>query len=97
MKRTLKPVFHSIGSRVETGWFQAMGQLDSTCTAPPWCAASPRSTRARVVAVQVYKLNVKAKFENRNITSQVQGLQPGAFELWVVNWSQLVQPHLVRV
>jgi hypothetical protein len=32
----LKPVFHFIGSRVETGRrFQAVGPLDSTCTAPP--------------------------------------------------------------
>jgi hypothetical protein len=29
-------VFHFMGSRVETRRFQAMGQLDSTCTAPPW-------------------------------------------------------------
>jgi hypothetical protein len=31
----LKPVTHFIVSRVETRRFQAMGQLDSTCTAPP--------------------------------------------------------------
>jgi hypothetical protein len=32
----LKAGFHFIGStRVETGRFQAMGQLDSSCTAPP--------------------------------------------------------------
>jgi hypothetical protein len=31
----LKPGFHLIGSMVETRRFQAMGQLDSTCTAPP--------------------------------------------------------------
>ena len=31
----LKPVFHLIGSRVETGCFQAMDELDSTCTAQP--------------------------------------------------------------
>jgi hypothetical protein len=37
-KQTLKPVSHRIhwkSSRVETGRFQAMGQLDSTCTAAP--------------------------------------------------------------
>ena len=33
--KVLKPISHLIGSRLETGWFQAMGQLDSTCTAPP--------------------------------------------------------------
>jgi hypothetical protein len=33
--QTLKPVFHFIGSRLETRRFQAMGQLDSTFTAPP--------------------------------------------------------------
>jgi hypothetical protein len=34
-KHTLRPVYHLIGWRVETRRFQAMGQLDSTCTAPP--------------------------------------------------------------
>jgi hypothetical protein len=33
-KQTLKPGFHLIGSRVETGRFQAMGQLHSPCTPP---------------------------------------------------------------
>jgi hypothetical protein len=31
----LKPVSHLIGLRVETRRFQAMGKLDSPCTAPP--------------------------------------------------------------
>jgi hypothetical protein len=31
----LKPVSHLIGSKVETRRFQAIGQLHSTCTAPP--------------------------------------------------------------
>jgi hypothetical protein len=34
-KQILKPGNHLIGSRVETRRFQAMGQLYSTCTAPP--------------------------------------------------------------
>jgi hypothetical protein len=34
-ERILKPVSHCIGSMVETGCFQARGQLNSTCTAPP--------------------------------------------------------------
>jgi hypothetical protein len=35
-KHMLKPGYHIKGSRVETRCFQAMGQLHSTCTAPPW-------------------------------------------------------------
>jgi hypothetical protein len=40
--KSLTPVFHLMGSRVETGRFQAVGELDSTCTAPLPC---PRGTR----------------------------------------------------
>jgi hypothetical protein len=32
----LKPGYHISGSRVKTRRFQARGQLNSTCTAPPW-------------------------------------------------------------
>jgi hypothetical protein len=39
--QTLKPVFHFVGSRLETRRFQAMGQLDSRI-----CAAPPRRRRA---------------------------------------------------
>jgi hypothetical protein len=38
----LKPGFHFIGGRVETGRFQAVGQLDSTRTAPPRWGPTPR-------------------------------------------------------
>jgi hypothetical protein len=38
-KQTLKPGYHISGSRVETGRFQAVGRLHSTCTAPPWRSA----------------------------------------------------------
>jgi hypothetical protein len=34
-RQNLKPGYYLIGSRFEAGSFQAMGQLDSTCTAPP--------------------------------------------------------------
>jgi hypothetical protein len=34
-KHILKPVFHFIGSRVETRRLSAMGQGESACTAPP--------------------------------------------------------------
>jgi hypothetical protein len=34
-RKTLKPEYHFSGSRFETGRFQAMGQLRSTCTPPP--------------------------------------------------------------
>jgi hypothetical protein len=34
-RRGSKPVFlHFIGSRVETGWFPAVGQMHSSCAAP---------------------------------------------------------------
>jgi hypothetical protein len=41
-KHNFKPLFlkHLIGSRVETRRFRAMGQLNSTCTVPPWAQTS---------------------------------------------------------
>jgi hypothetical protein len=50
-KQTLKPVFHFTGSRVETGRFQAMSQLDSSCTAPP---SSSRSWMNLVLTVPIF-------------------------------------------
>jgi hypothetical protein len=46
----LKPVSHLIGSRVETRRFQAMGQLDSTCTAPPGRTSRGSAARRRGTA-----------------------------------------------
>jgi hypothetical protein len=33
-RQTLKPGYHFVGSRVETGRIQGMGQVDSTCVQP---------------------------------------------------------------
>jgi hypothetical protein len=34
-RQTLKPGYHLIGNHLKPGVFKLMGQLDSTCTAPP--------------------------------------------------------------
>jgi hypothetical protein len=64
--QTLKPGFHLIGARVETRRFQAaMGQLDSTCTAPPWessCRGRRRASQAVAVQVEFEKANFETSF-----------------------------------
>jgi hypothetical protein len=34
-RQTLKPGYYLIGNHLKPGAFKLMGQLDSTCTAPP--------------------------------------------------------------
>ena len=46
-RHILKPVFHLIGSRVETRRLSGMGQGESTCTAPPQRGPAPRLPRAK--------------------------------------------------
>jgi hypothetical protein len=90
--QTLKPVSHLVGSRVETGRFQAQGKLNSTtCTVPPCCgtpSSSPRSKR--------YKLtHLKGNFETGFSLYRLKGLKPGAFKLFV-NWIQQLQTRRFR-
>jgi hypothetical protein len=69
-----------IGSRVETGRFQAMGQpVDSTCTAPP-CTRPPCRTPAP--GCKRCKLtHLKANFETRISLDRLKGcMKPGAFQ-----------------
>jgi hypothetical protein len=65
---TLKPGFHVMGSRVETRPFQAMVQVNSTCTAPPYGAPtlvnavvpSPGPARARAAAAATTRASPRA-------------------------------------
>jgi hypothetical protein len=52
-RQTLKPVFHFIGAKVETTWvgtrcLSAVGQGESTCTAPPGARAASWPTARQI-------------------------------------------------
>jgi hypothetical protein len=97
--QTLKPVSHLIGSRAETGRFQARW-VNRVQLAPPHHVAPPVLVVRRVLVrrgVVRHTLRLKsATFVSgfsRWVKGQAQGLQPGGFKLWV-NWiRELLQPR----
>jgi hypothetical protein len=77
-----------------------MGQLDSTCSAPPWRAPGPSSPAARWPAVR-RRVAVQAAFaanfvivKTRKSLHRLKGWEPGASKLWVYS-IRLVQPPTV--
>jgi hypothetical protein len=84
--KCLKPGYHISGSRVETRRFQAMGQADSTCTAPPWRAPARfsrcPSTCCIAVQVELKKQILKPGYHVAGSRVETWRFQkPGAFEL----------------
>jgi hypothetical protein len=75
-----------------------MGQLDSTAVQPHLGLQPTQQERPqhRVVAVQVAFEKAKGLKPGYHVSGSRLG-SPGAFKLWVIHWTQLVQPHLVQL
>jgi hypothetical protein len=75
----LKPGYHFIGSWVETRRFQAMGQLDSTCTAPlfPHLAPLLDEVARRLVLAPVRQAVRALGVGGTSYICESKGLKPG--------------------
>jgi hypothetical protein len=76
----LKPVSHLTGSRVEIRCFQAMGQLDSTCTARPGASSAAPALRVATPGSQIgYIWNIQGC--QSRVSNWLQGNHTGCHQL----------------